>query len=198
MESIIEPKPLSQRIRSKCTCTNSIIAISILLIVLFGTITILLLGFVLGINHATKEDEFVYYFPNHKVDREDPLFADIQETREFQIRINKERYSDRMEAVETLLTYLNEIIDTDITKSKPKIEIYQEVQYDTKQCGHQFSELRRRVFMNEKGDIKLNATSIDINEDIEPKDFDTAFDWDLTPAAQYSKTEKKLEMGKWD
>ena len=118
------------------------------------------------------------------------------DTREYQIKIPYEDYSDRMSAIYLLLEELRKLSGEELDINEFEASIYEEEQISTSNCGHKFSELRRRKLYDEFGEIKEDKTTIDINNDSDPShDKTTALAWDLSPSDEYSHYEEKIEQG---
>jgi len=171
-----------------------LLTIILFLFVFAATFTIsFLFGYLVAVD--SPQNKYVYYFPNtDRMNRDDPLEKNLLQTKEYQVRISKTRYADRMDSVRALTQYLRTLTGLKLDENDAKIEIYRETQYSTSECGHQFSELRQRIFYDENGDIIEDKTTIDINEDSNPTDdIHTATAWDLAAADHY-KSEEKIEQ----
>jgi len=153
------------------------------------------LGYLTGGMVADSQDEYVLY-NYHEVypDRDNPKQADIMDTREYQATLNNDDYVDRMSTIRDMMPLLRNLTGEYFTEEDWDIAIYEERQYSTSRCGVKYSELRRRKFYDENGEIQKDKTTIDINMD-EPIKEDALTKWDLTPSDDY-KSEQKIEHGK--
>lgn len=175
------------------------IVMGICILLFISIVFSFLLGYYAAISQITKQDDFVYYYPRwqKQLDRSDPNEADIMETREYQIRLPVDIYSNRMEAINELTSYLREITGESLDPKDAEIKIYREGQYNSANCGIRFSELRIRHFFDEEGnETNKDDTTVDINHDSNPLELkESALQWNLT-AAEGFKNEQKLEQGK--
>lgn len=177
--------------------------VNCLKVLLFGTLTTAVLFYfgVIGFSafsfgvaqDVIVQQAYVYYDYNEPYpDRTNVLQSDIMNSREYQYDISTSIYKDREIAIQNLVDELRILMNAALPKKDFKTEIYVERQYVTEYCGHQFSELRRRIVYDENGDIKENKTTIDINEDSQDKAY--AITIPLNPAIEYA-SEEKIEQG---
>lgn len=153
------------------------------------------LGYLTGEKISERQDDYVLYDHDEIYpDRSDPKQENILNSREFQITLKNSDYQDRMTTITAMVEQLRELSGEDITLDDFEAEVYVERQYDCKVCGHQYSELRRRIHYNTDGTVKEDETNVDINEDITVKK--DGLNWDLSPSEEYAKDcEQKLEEG---
>jgi hypothetical protein len=178
----------------------AVVAFGLGIALVIGVNVSFLLGYFLAVSQITAQPDFVYYYPNweYQIDRNSPTMGKIMESREYQIRLPPSKYTaNRTAAIEELAAMLQEATGIKLKRGDSSVSLYQEIQYDTRACGHQFSELRRRVLFNpENGQpVGGNTTTIDINNDGVPRtDKRDALRWNLTVAEHY-KGEEKIEQG---
>lgn len=155
-----------------------------------------LLGYFFAVHKFTDQPDGVYYYPRwqYQLNRTDPKEADIMETREYQVSLNKDDYTPRLDGIRKLTAFLRNFTGEKLKEKDADISIYWETHYNSKPCGHKYSEVRRRFSYDTHGDIIEDKTTMDINQDSNPKpDKSTAMQWDLQPNSNY-KNEEKIEQ----
>jgi len=162
-----------------------------------GIVTSFLLGYFTAIAQLTSQPDGVFYYPDweYRLDRNNPKEADIMETREYQISLGNSiinnHYEPRSAGVKEMVQFLRNYTGEKLKDGSEDIYVYWEVHYDSKPCGHEFSEIRVRSSWDLDGNIIENKTTVDINQDSVPGPYkEDAMTWDLSANEIYDSEEK--------
>ena len=187
--------------RVSCGATEIVMMVlGMFLFVFVAVVVAFLLGYLVAIEQVTAQPDYVYYYPNfaYQLDRNNPKEADIMETREYQVKLSNTllhtKYKPRMDGIRELTEFLRNKTGEKLNEKDADVQIYLETHYSSVDCGHKFSELRRRIPHDTEGIPFENKTAVGINEDSHKhKHKATAMAWDLQAAEGY-KSEEKIEQ----
>jgi len=131
------------------------------------------------------------YSTDYVIDRNDPSQNTMVETNEYQITLLNSKFEDRQTGVEELQTLVHRFLDPYISSSEEAKEVvWNEIQYEKKGCGVDFSEMRMRHILTGK---HANTSSVDVNKDI--KQVKDAVPVTYMPSVNYlDEYEMKLEQ----
>merc|ERR1712137_11963 len=95
------------------------------ILLLLGVVFSFLLGYLMAIHQVTDQPNFVYYYPRweYQLNRSDPREAEILESREYQIKVPVDVYTDRATAVADLLEFLRNQTGLKFKKKDAETEI---------------------------------------------------------------------------
>eukprot|EP01095_Lingulamoeba_sp_RSL-Kostka_P001134 TRINITY_DN115_c2_g2_i1.p1 TRINITY_DN115_c2_g2~~TRINITY_DN115_c2_g2_i1.p1 ORF type:complete len:269 (-),score=83.03 TRINITY_DN115_c2_g2_i1:498-1283(-) len=146
-----------------------------------------------GTGYALKPDpNYHFYFRDPvKLNRSDPTQTEVLLTKEFQIKVDKDLFTNRAEGVDQYLEIFNNVTGFGLRLEDAEITLFEEIQYHSSDCGTKYSELRVRRFTG--GDL-ANTSQIDINKDM-GHDMKAALAVDIRPNIQYEgNSSQKIEQ----
>lgn len=140
-----------------------------------------------------ESPEYVTRFvDDYDIDRNDVTQRPLQETNEYQINLDTNRFIDREQGVREHQEIIAQFLAPYISQlDEPVITMWYELQYEHHGCGGDYSELRIRNYFSGKHE---NTASSSINKDVSPKmDLVTTL---MFPSSQHLENfEMKLEQG---
>ena len=132
------------------------------------------------------------YIDDYDIDRNDITQRQLQESNEYQIKLNKYNFIDREQGVEELQQIITQYLAPYISQlDEPVITMWYELQYEKHGCGGDYSELRVRNYVSGKHE---GSSSSSINKDVKVKsELVTTL---MYPGSNYlDHFEMKLEQG---
>lgn len=139
-----------------------------------------------------QSPDYVFrYIDDYDIDRNDITQRALLESNEYQIRLNGNRFIDRMQGVEEFQQIIGQFIAPYISSLEEPVEMmWYELQYEKHGCGADYDELRVRSYITGK---HSNTATSSVNRDVKTKV--EAVETMMYPNADYlDHFEMKLEQ----
>jgi len=118
---------------------------------------------------AKHSPEFVFrYIDDYDIDRNDITQRGLLESNEYQIRLDNDRFIDKMQGVQELQEIIGQFLGPHISYIEEPVESYwYELQYEKHGCSGDYSELRVRNYITGK---HAGTASSSVNRDVKSKE----------------------------
>jgi len=128
---------------------------------------------------------------DYQIDRNDPFQTELQETTEYQIRLDPSKFeNDREAAVQEIIDLVNAyFVDDPLHYDDPEDSIWYELQYHIHCCGTKVSELRVRNYQSGPS-VNTSSVSTNLNYYKSSKLPPIVY----LPGVMFNDTEQKLEQ----